>query len=157
MKILFSKNLLSIVIPIVLIIFFTFLLNQQLTSDTVFLALVSLSLLIGCIIYFHDAIESLNLRELKITLREVKEVKYSIETIAESIVDVVGTLSVYSSGSSIARKKLNTKLADLLDLINSSKKNEIMRDPILIQKFMGAEGKKQEELRREIEKRKIKF
>lgn len=129
---------------VLLTLFSTFFFIKVL-SETSYILLVFISILTGFIIYFNERIKSFDLREMKIILFETKEVYQSTKKIAEHLIEIVGFLSAYGSGTGEQRKKLNKKMLDLLHSIKTDEDNieKIMENPRLMEKAMSdKDGKK---------------
>jgi phosphopantothenoylcysteine synthetase/decarboxylase len=123
---------------IILLILFSTFFFIKILSETSYILLVLISILTGFIIYFNERIKSFDLREMKIILFETKEVYQSTKKIAEHLIEIVGFLSAYGSGTGEQRKKLNKKMLDLLHSIKTDEDNieKIMENPRLMEKAM---------------------
>lgn len=137
-----SKNEKGIIIPFIttlfLIIFFTLVLFFNKINGLSYTALMAISLITGFVIYFKDRIKTIDLREMKIILNETRAVYQSTKNIAENIVEIIGFLSAYGSGSGEQRKKMNNKIRNFLKAIgtNNQKINKIMENPKLMENAM---------------------
>ena len=132
------KSISAVVISTFLISLFTYLLIINKIGQNIYLPLMALSILIGLIIYFKDSIKELNLTEKKVILEKNQNIKEEIQKITLNLVRLLSKLSIYSSGSCVNRKELNDNIDSVLTniSINKNQKDEIMKLPRLMEKFM---------------------
>ncbi len=132
------KSISAVVISTFLISLFTYLLIINKIGQNIYLPLMALSILIGLIIYFKDSIKELNLTEMKVILEKNQNIKEEIQKITLNLVRLLSKLSIYSSGSCVNRKELNDNIDSVLTniSINKNQKDEIMKLPRLMEKFM---------------------
>lgn len=133
-----ASTYIAVIVSVILITLFSIFLIKNNLSELSYVSLVTISLLSGFIIYFQDRIEAIDLKKMKIILNETKAFYQSTKNIAEHIVEIIGFLSAYGSGTGEQRKKLNNKIRNFLKTIGTNKQkiNKIMENPKLMEKAM---------------------
>ena len=153
------KTIYSLIIPILLFALFTFFLMQGIITQYTYLGLFTITAIIGFVIYFRDNIASIDLKQMKLILRDAKVIEKAIKKTAEDLIDIITIHSTYTSGSTAQRKKFNNRVQAFLEEIGTekNKKRKILDDARFVEKFMNPNNteEEQEELRKEMEQRKI--
>ena len=133
------KNLITVIIPISLIAFFTLLfLHTSRISDSVYFGLIGLSIFTGFVIYFRKNISEIDLKNMKLIFQKTQKVKKEIDEVALYLAKIIANLSAYSSGSWLNRKRLNDQIDQLLTtlFVPSAEKKEILDLPRVVEKSM---------------------
>ena len=121
-----------------LLYLFTNLLEESRIGEWAYVALVSISSLIGFIIFFNNDIKEVDFRNMKLILSEAKKTKQKIDKTVFALVKLIASLSSFSMGSWRNKKRLNDGIEKVLkDMgIESSKINEILEGPRAVEKMM---------------------
>jgi hypothetical protein len=148
-----------LIIPLLLFLFFTFLLTRDVINQYIYTGLITLTTIIGIVIYFRDNVASIDLKQMKVILREAKEVEKEIKKTAEDLIEITAIHSTYTSGSTNQRKKFNDRVEAFLDEIGTDKekKKRILDDARFMERFMNPNNSstEQKRMQKEIEGRKI--
>lgn len=118
--------------------FFTYLLLGHYIGGVSYASLVFGSFLVGFIIHFSQEIREIDFKNLKLILREAKQVKEQIQEMGLSVVKLISTHSTYTSGSWKQKKSLNDQLEKTLHSLVASNKQvkNIMYPPRIMEKMM---------------------
>lgn len=129
----------SYLVTIFLLIFFTllFIFNTRI-SDIGYLGLTALSFFVGFVIHFRKNISEIDVKNMRVIFQKTQRVKNEIDRIALNLAKIIASLSTYSSGSWLNRKKLNNQIDDLLKTlsVSSSEKQKILDLPRTVEKMM---------------------
>lgn len=129
----------SYLVTIFLLIFFTllFLFNSRISGIS-YLGLIALSFFVGFVIHFRKNISEIDVKNMRIIFQKTQRVKNEIDRIALNLAKIIASLSTYSSGSWLNRKKLNNQIDDLLTTlsVSSSEKQKILDLPRTVEKMM---------------------
>jgi hypothetical protein len=109
----------------ILLSLFTLLFIHKDIGTVSYSSLVVVSLLVGFIIYFKDEIGEIDLKKMKLVLKDTQKVKEEINRTAIALAEMIANLSTYSSGSWRNRKELNDSIENYL--------TNIKVDPVKIQ------------------------
>lgn len=123
----------------VLLGFFTFLLLwTNKISDISYAFLVALSFFVGFAIYFKEHLSEIHISKMKLIFQKTKLVKEEIDKVALHLAKIIASLSTYSSGSWLNRKKLNDQIEALLSTLSVAKfeKEKILDLPRTVEKMM---------------------
>ena len=137
----FSLSLL--VTTVLLYIFTSYLQNAPKISGENFVVLVAMSFIVGFVVLFRRKIKEIDLLNMRLTLEKTQKTKEEIDKIALSLVKFIASLSSYSSGSWINRKKLNDEIEKFLEVlkIEPLEEKKILELPRIVEKMM-KNGKK---------------
>jgi len=129
----------SYLVTLFLLVFFTLLfLFSSRVSDVVYLGLITLSFFVGFVIHFRKYLSEIDIKNMRLIFQKTQRVKEEIDRIALNLAKIIGSLSTYSSGSWLNRKKLNNQIEDLLTTlsVSSSEKQKILDLPRAVEKMM---------------------
>lgn len=148
------KNKLSVVVSGTLLMFFTllFLLSNK-VSGIIYLALVSVSIFVGFVIYFKSSLSEIDLKNMKLIFQKTKRVKEEVNQVALHLAKIIANLSAYSSGSWLNRKRLNDQIEELLSIlsVNVKEKKQILDLPRTVEKMMKDKGALTQEEKKKID------
>ncbi|MBI5151331.1 MAG: hypothetical protein HZA34_02025 [Candidatus Pacebacteria bacterium] len=133
------KNIVPSLVSISLLGFFTllFLLSNRI-GELSYLALVTLSLFIGLVIYFRKNLSEVDLKNMKLIFQKTQRVKKEVDQVALHLAKIIANLSAYSSGSWLNRKGLNDQIEGLLSALSvgNLEKRQILDLPRTVEKMM---------------------
>ena len=132
------KIIVAITASTLLLCLFTLLLVHKDIGTVSYSSLTVASLLVGFIIYFKDEIGEIDLKKMKLVLKDTQKVKEEINRTAMALAQMIANLSTYSSGSWHNRKKLNDSIENYLTNIkvDSAKINDVLELPRIMEKGM---------------------
>lgn len=133
----------SFLVTLFLLVFFTLLfLFSSRVSDVVYLSLITLSFFVGFVIHFRKHLSEIDIKNMRLIFQKTQRVKEEIDHIALNLAKIIASLSAYSSGSWLNRKKLNNQIEDLLTTLSvtSSEKQKILDLPRAVEKMMKDKG-----------------
>jgi len=127
-----------VILPSILIAFFTALLCLKYLGDAAYVTLVTISIFLGIVLYFGDRIKEVNLKDLVIKLTEAKKVLADINTLSKKLAGFFGYVNTQLPGTYKKRKKFNDALDDFVDSTDATlqEKQDIMRKPRLVERLM---------------------
>lgn len=130
---------LSLFVTTVLLYFFTnFFQSMSKISGDNFIVLVAMSFIVGFVVLFRRKIKEIDLLKMRLTLEKTQKTKDEIDKIALSLVKFIASLSSYSSGSWLNRKKLNDEIEKFLGVlkIEPLEEKKILELPRIVEKMM---------------------
>lgn len=133
------STVISLVVSSILLLLFTYIfLTSTRLSDITYLGLVTLSVLVGFVLFFQRSLKIIDIKNMRLILQKTQEVKSEIDHVAFGLAKIIANLSAYSTGTWVNRKKLNNDIQQLLITLglNEEEQNKILELPRVVEKSM---------------------
>jgi len=144
--------LLSVLLFVLLLCFFTNLLKELKIGEWVYLSLVLASFLVAFVVFFGRNIKEINFKEMKVSFEETKKINKEIRQIYYGLINIMAQLNS-SAGGSVDIKRVNDIINETSILIGltPSERNEMLKRPRALAKMMEGKTLNSEE-QKEVEK-----